>query len=31
MTLNYVQDESEIFSPEQEVFINISKEKAYEL
>ncbi len=31
MTLNYVQDETEIFSPDQEVFINITKEKAYEL
>lgn len=31
MTLNYVQDETEIFSPGQEVFINISKEQAYEL
>jgi len=31
MTLNYVQDESEIFSPGQEIFINITKEKAYEL
>ncbi len=31
MTLNYVQDETEIFSPEQEVFINITKDKAYEL
>ena len=31
MTLNYVQDESEIFTPGQEVFLNISKEKAYDL
>ena len=31
MTLNYIQDETEIFSPDQEIFINISKEKAYEL
>jgi len=31
MTLNYIQDETEIFSPDQEVFINITKEKAYEL
>jgi len=31
MTLNYVQDETEIFSPGQEVFINITKDKAYEL
>ncbi len=31
MTLNYVQDESEIFAPGQEVFINVSKEKAYDL
>ncbi len=31
MTLNYVQDETEIFSPWQEVFINITKEKAIEL
>ncbi|MEI8009348.1 MAG: hypothetical protein WCI00_08565 [bacterium] len=31
MTLNYVQDETEIFSPGQEVFINITKEKAYEV
>jgi len=31
MTLNYVQDETEIFSPGQEIYINITKEKAYEL
>lgn len=31
MTLNYVQDETEIFSPGQEIFINITKEKAYDL
>ena len=31
MTLNYVQDETEMFSPGQEVFINIIKDKAYEL
>jgi hypothetical protein len=31
MTLNYVQDETELFSPEQEVFVNVSKDKAYEL
>lgn len=31
MTLNYVQDETEIFSPEQEIFINITKDKAIEL
>jgi hypothetical protein len=31
MTLNYIQDETEIFSPDQEIFINITKEKAYEL
>ncbi|MCX6824596.1 MAG: LysM peptidoglycan-binding domain-containing protein [candidate division SR1 bacterium] len=31
MTLNYVQDESEIFSPDQEVFVNITKDRAYEL
>ena len=31
MTLNYVQDETEIFSPGQEIFINITKDKAYEL
>ena len=31
MTLNYVQDETEIFTPGQEIFINISKEKAYDL
>ena len=31
MTLNYVQDETEIFSPGQEVFINITKEKAYDV
>lgn len=31
MTLNYVQDETEIFSPEQEIFININKDRAYEL
>ncbi len=31
MTLNYVQDESEIFGPGQEIFINISKEKAIDL
>lgn len=29
ITLNYVQDETEIFSPGQEVFVNISKEQAY--
>jgi hypothetical protein len=31
MTLNYVQDETEIFTPGQELFININKDKAYEL
>ena len=31
MTLNYLQDETEILTPGQEVFINISKEKAYTL
>jgi hypothetical protein len=31
MTLNYIQDESEIFSPGQEIFLNITTEKAYEL
>lgn len=31
MTLNYIQDETEIFSPDQEIFINITKEKAYDL
>lgn len=31
MTLNYVQDETEIFSQWQEIYINITKEKAYEL
>lgn len=31
MTLNYVQDESEIFSPGQEVFVNVTKERTYEI
>ncbi len=31
MTLNYVQDESEIFTPGQDVYINITKEKAYDI
>lgn len=31
MTLNYLQDETDLLSPWQEIFINISKEKAYEL
>lgn len=31
MTLNYVQDESEIFTPGQDIFLNITKEKAYDL
>jgi len=31
MTLNYVQDETEIFTPGQEIFINITKDKAYDL
>ncbi|MFA7718045.1 MAG: LysM peptidoglycan-binding domain-containing protein [Candidatus Absconditabacterales bacterium] len=31
MTLNYLQDETEILNPGQEVFINISKEKSYEI
>jgi hypothetical protein len=31
MTLNYIQDESEQLSPGQEISINISQEKAYEL
>jgi len=31
MTLNYIQDKTELFTPGQEIFINITKEKAYEL
>ncbi len=31
MTLNYIQDESEILTPGQELFLNITKEKAYDL
>ena len=31
MTLNYIQDESEILSSDQEIFLNITTEKAYEL
>ena len=31
MTLNYLADQSELLSPGQEIFINISKEKAYSL
>ncbi|MEI7563406.1 MAG: LysM peptidoglycan-binding domain-containing protein [bacterium] len=31
MTLNYLADQSELLSPGQEIFINISKEKAYDL
>ena len=31
MTLNYIQDETELFSPGQEIFVNVTKEKAYEL
>ena len=31
MTLNYVQDETEIFTPGQEIYINITKDKAYEI
>jgi len=31
MTLNYVQDETELFTPGQEIFVNITKDKAYEL
>lgn len=31
MTLNYIQDESELFTPGQELFLNITKEKAYDL
>ena len=31
MTLNYLQDPSEILAPGQEISINISKEKAYDL
>ncbi len=31
MTLNYVQDETELFTPGQDIFINITKEKAYDL
>jgi LysM repeat protein len=31
MTLNYIQDESELLNPGQEIFINISQEKAYDL
>lgn len=29
MTLNYIQDESEILFPDQEIFLNISLEDAY--
>jgi len=31
MTLNYVQDETELFTPGQDIFININKEKAYDV
>ena len=31
MTLNYISDQTELLSPGQEIFINISKEKAYDL
>lgn len=31
MTLNYMQDETELLYPWQEIFINITKDKAYEL
>ncbi|MEI7919779.1 MAG: hypothetical protein WCH65_06480 [bacterium] len=31
MTLNYVQDETELFTPGQDIFINITKERAYDL
>ncbi|MFA5747946.1 MAG: LysM peptidoglycan-binding domain-containing protein [Candidatus Absconditabacterales bacterium] len=31
MTLNYIQDESELLYPGQEIFVNITKEKAYDL
>lgn len=31
MTLNYIQDEKDILYPGQEIFINITKEKAYEI
>jgi len=31
MTLNYIQDETELFTPWQDVFLNITKEKAYDL
>ena len=31
MTLNYIQDESELFTPGQDIFINITKEKAYDI
>jgi hypothetical protein len=31
MTLNYIQDDSEILDSGQEVFINITQDKAYDL
>ncbi len=31
MTLNYIQDEKDLLYPWQEIFINITKEKAYEI
>lgn len=31
MTLNYIQDETEMLTPDQELFVNITKEKAYDL
>ena len=31
MTLNYIQDETELFTPGQDIFINITKEKAYDV
>ncbi len=31
MTLNYIQDETELFAPWQDVFLNITKEKAYDV
>jgi hypothetical protein len=31
MTHNYLADQSELLSPGQELFLNISKEKSYEL
>jgi hypothetical protein len=31
MTLNYIQDETELFTPGQDIFINITKENAYDV